>query len=108
MSATEALSKFPLVFSRLDGSISTTPTIVDYRHPNTSDYISTEMFSIHRSAFINVLDDKANIKEIVKSMLDGSTNKSKISADEVNFLAKSLGENYKHVKFYLICSVLLF
>ena len=107
MSSEEALNTFPLVFSRLDGTISTTPMILEYRHPNVGDYVSTQLFSIHRSAFINVLDDKSTTKESVTSILDGSAQQSKLSAEDVDSLAHSLAENYKHVRImFLICSVL--
>ena len=110
MSSTEAHTKFPLVFSRLDGSTSTTPIVVDFRHPNVGEYVSTQMFSIHRSAFITAMDDKGNIiKENVLSVVDGSAAKSKLASNEVDFLANSLASTYKHVRFnYLICSTFFF
>ena len=110
MSSEEALNKFPLVFSRLDGSISTTPMVCDHRHPNTDEYLSTELFSLHRNAFVNAIDDKGQIiKDEVLSVLDGSNTRSKLSADEVDGLAHSLASHYKHVRFnYLICSTFFF
>ena len=100
MSATEAFQRLPLIFSMQDGSISTTPIVVDYRHQNSNEYLSTELFSLHCNAFVNAMDDRGNVtKDGVLSVLDGRGAKSKLSADEVDFLGKSLAEHYRHVRF---------